>query len=209
MLAKTRGIDISHWQGFVDFKKVKSDGFDFVILKAGGSDAGFYKDALFERYYADAKEVNLNVGAYYFTGKNCTSKSIGKADAERFAKLLNGKQFEMPVYIDIEITPKSKKKGATEATIAFCDYMEKAGYYVGIYGSDISVFADALDISKLQKYDKWVARYASYPEYVKQYGIWQYLSSGRVKGITGNVDMDIAFKDYPQIIKTNKLNGFK
>jgi GH25 family lysozyme M1 (1,4-beta-N-acetylmuramidase) len=142
-------------------------------------------------------------------GKNCTSSVDGKADAERFEKILHGKQFEIPVYIDLEATTPANKKGTTDAVIAFCEYMEKCGYYVGVYASDISGFKDKLDIARLAPYDKWVARYGSAPSYVTQYGMWQCSSTGLVPGIYGNVDIDMAYKDYPTIIKTHKLNGYK
>ena len=87
--------------------------------------------------------------------------------------------------------------------------MEKAGYYCGIYASDLSGFCDRLDITKLDNIDKWVARYGSKPTYVKAYGMWQSSDSGRVDGIRGNVDTDEAYKDYPALIKAAGLNGFK
>ena len=86
--------------------------------------------------------------------------------------------------------------------------MEAMGYYVGIYASDISGFKDRLNINQLNAFDKWVARYGSEPKYVKNYGIWQYSSSGVVDGIKGRVDVNYSKVDYPGIIKTHHLNGF-
>lgn len=202
------GIDVSHWQGVVDFDKVRRDGVDFAVIKAGGSDAGFYKDKKFERNYKNATEAGLYVGAYYFVGKNCTSYADGVADADRFLDLIKGKRFDMPVYIDIEQTPVYKRQGATDAVIGFCGRLESAGYYVGIYGSDIGGFKDRLVLSRLSAYDKWVARYGSKPKYVQKYGMYQYTSKGHVDGIKGYVDLDIAYYDYPSIIQRNHLNGF-
>ena len=136
------------------------------------------------------------------------STEDGRADADRFVKMLNGKQFEMPVYMDIESTPISKKKGATDAVIAFCEVLEAAGYYAGVYASDISGFKDRLDANRLTRFDKWVARYGSKPSYITEYGMWQSSETGKVKGINGNVDLDTAYKDYPTIIKKLGLNGF-
>lgn len=203
---KTYGIDVSHWQGLVDFKKVATV-CDFVIIKAGGSDAGFYKDKKFESNYKKAKEAGLCVGAYYFVGKNCTSYDAGVADAERFIELLAGKSFEYPVYIDIEQTPIVKRQGATDAVIGFCETMENAGYYVGVYASDIGGFKDRLVLSRLSLYDKWVARYGSKPKYVAKYGMWQKSSKGIIIGIKGNVDLDEAYLNYPAIMARMHLNG--
>ena len=208
-MAIFKGIDVSRWQGTINWKAVKESGIDFVIIKAGGSDAGFYTDSKFEQNYAGAKTVGIPVGAYYFVGSTCLNKSCGEADAKRFIDILKGKQFERPVYIDIETTPTNAKAGATEATIAFCETMEKAGYYCGIYASDNSGFKARLEINRLTPYDKWVAIYGSEPKYVKEYGMWQSSSTGRVNGINGNVDMNVAYKDYPFIIKKAGLNGFE
>lgn len=203
------GIDVSHWQGAIDWKKVKDFGIEFAIIKAGGSDAGFYTDSAFEANYTSAKMVGVPVGAYYFVGSGFTSVDDGVADAKRFIDIIKGKAFEYPVVLDIESTSPSDKAGATDATIAFCETMENAGYYVSIYASDISGFKEKLDISRLGDYDKWVARYGSHPQYVKEYGMWQKASNGLVEGIGGRVDLDESYKDYPTLIASMGLNGLK
>ena len=205
-MSEFRGIDVSHWQGAIDWTKVKASGIQFAIIKAGGSDAGFYTDPRWEENYKGAKDNGIAVGAYYFVGPGCISSADGKADAERFLAQLNGKQFEYPVYIDVEATPASEKAGATEAAIAFCRAMEAAGYYAGIYSSTYSGFRDRLDDSKLTPFTHWVAQYASKCTYGGSYGIWQYSSSGQVNGISGRVDMDVSYQDFPSIIKAG---GFR
>ena len=204
---KMLGIDVSHWQGTVDFKKVKKL-CDFVIIKAGGSDAGFYTDKKFERNYEKAKEAGLFVGAYYFVGKDCVSYADGVADAKRFLEIVKGKSFEFPLVIDIEQTPVWKRNGATDAVIGFCETIEAAGGYAMIYGSDIGGFKDRLVLSRLTAFDKWVARYGSRPKYVTKYGLWQKSSKGIMDGIKGFVDMDEAYYNYPAIMARNKLNSF-
>ena len=156
-----KGIDVSHWQGSIDWGKVKATGISFAIIKAGGSDDGFYTDSKWEANYKGAKASGIAVGAYYFVGPKCVNAAAGKADAERFIQLLKGKQLEYPVFMDNEAQPVSAKAGITEATIAFCETMEAAGYYVGIYGSAYSGFQDRMDDSKLTAYTHWVAQYAS------------------------------------------------
>ena len=112
------------------------------------------------------------------------------------------------MYIDLETTNTWDKTGATDACIGFCQTMEQAGYYCGIYASDIYGFADRLDISRLAAFDKWVARYGSKPQYVRTYGVWQKSDEGRVPGISEKVDLDESYMDYPSIIKDKGLNGF-
>ncbi|ENZ13280.1 GH25 family lysozyme [Enterocloster clostridioformis] len=207
-MARTKGIDVSHWQGTIDWNKVKAAGIQFAIIKAGGSDAGTYTDSKWEANYKGAKAAGIPVGAYYFVGKDCVTAAAGKADAERFIQILKGKQLEYPVYMDNEAQPASAKAGITEATIAFCETMEAAGYFVGIYGSAVSGFKERMDDSKLTDYAHWVAQYASKCTYSGKYGIWQYSSKGSVDGISGNVDMDYGYIDYPSIIKTGGFNGY-
>lgn len=203
-----KGIDVSHWQGNIDWAKVTSSGVQFAIIKAGGSDDGFYTDSKWEANYKGAKANGIAVGAYYFVGPKCVDAASGKADAERFIQLLKGKQLEYPVFMDNEAQPASEKAGITEATIAFCEAMEAAGYFVGIYGSTDSGFRERMDDSKLTAYTHWVAQYASKCTYAGSYGIWQYSSTGRVSGISGNVDMDLSYVDYPSAIKGGGFNGY-
>lgn len=206
----SKGIDVSHWQGNINWMAVKDSGIDFAILKAGGSDKGFYKDKKFEQNYINAKTAGIKVGAYYFVGKLCKSYRDGAADAERFIKMLEGKQFEYPVYIDFEAPDCSSKTGNTDACIGFCETMEKAGFFVGIYASEISGFKDRLEDERLQSYSHWVARYGRKPASISErvFGIWQYSSKGRVAGISGNVDMDESYVDFASVIKRRGFNGF-
>lgn len=202
-----KGIDVSHWQGDIDWQLVKNSGVEFAIIKAGGSDDGFYTDSKFESNYAGAKAVGLPIGAYYFVGKDFVSSADGKADADRFIEILKGKSFEYPVYLDIESTNPKDKEGVTDAAISFCRQMENAGYFVGIYGSDIGTFRTRLDNERLDNWTKWVANYSHEPSYVTDYKMWQHSSKGNIAGIQGNVDLNICYADYPTIIKAGGFNG--
>lgn len=184
------GIDVSHWQGAIDWEQVKASGIDFVIVKAGGSDAGFYRDSRFDENYEGAKAAGLMVGAYYFVGKYCISAGDGSADAQRFLKIVEGKTFDLPLFIDIETTPYDRKRGATDAVIAFCDVIENAGYMSGVYASKTSGFADRLEDARLSNIRHWVAQYNDKCTYQGVYLMWQKSSTGNVSGINGNVDLD-------------------
>lgn len=204
-----KGIDVSHWQGAIDWSKVRNAGIQFAIIKAGGSDAGFYKDSRFEANYAGCETAGIHVGAYYFVGKNCTSKADGEADAQRFLAMLKGKQFDMPVYLDFEAPTAGNVNGNTQAAIGFCNALEKAGYFAGIYASDISGFKERLHSSALKQFTWWVARYGSKPTFATaSMAMWQYSSSGKVNGINGNVDMDECYQDFPSVIKSKGFNGY-
>lgn len=204
-----KGIDISHWNGDIDFNKVKADGIEFVIIKAGGSDRGFYKDPKFEINYERARAAGLSVGAYYFVGKLFLGVTSGAADAKRFLEIIKGKEFDYPVFLDLETTDARKKEEATEASIAFLTVLEEAGYFAGIYASDVSGYAERVDHTKLLRFTHWVARYGKAPEVCKEHSIWQQSSKGSVKGISGSVDLDESRVDFKKIIKEKGFNGFK
>lgn len=200
-----KGIDVSRWQEGIDFNAVRAAGYDFVILKAGGSDDGFYTDRCFESFYDQARTAGLYIGAYYFVGPEFTSAEDGRADAERFIRILGNRLFEMPVFVDIECTRPADKGGVTEAAIAFCETMEEAGYYVGIYASECSGFRDRLDAKRLTNYTWWVAAWGDAEPDIP-YGIWQYNNNGRVGGVT--VDEDAAVEEFRAVIAAGGYNNY-
>lgn len=215
---KIYGIDISKFQAGLNLSQAKNGGVGFAILRAGytgyGDGISKAKDPNFESFYSTAKSIGLPVGCYYFTIATSYQKGVDEANW-LYNNCLKGKQFEYPIYIDVEDDTGGKrylrnagKDATTQGIKGFCETLEKLGYYVGIYGSDISTFQDMVNLNQLTMYDKWVARYGSNPSYVKSYGMWQYSSSGRVNGYNGNVDVNYAYKDYPTIMKTKGLNGY-
>ncbi len=213
-----KGIDISKYQAGIDLNNIKNNGYDFVIIRAGytgwGDGDSMAIDPSFEDSYSRAKSAGLGVGAYYFTIATSYQEGVDEANW-LYNNCLKGKQFDYPIYIDVEddtggkqYLRKAGKNATTQGIKGFCETMEKLGYYVGIYASDISGFKDMMNIDELKDYDKWVARYGKKPEYVTEYGMWQTTSSGKVNGYSGNLDLNEAYKDYPNIIKDNGLNGY-
>lgn len=205
------GVDVSKWQGSIDWGAAKQD-IDFAILKAGGSDAGFYEDAYFKDNYKECKKYGIPVGCYYFVGKHFgDQEGNGFADARRFYDIIKGKTFEFPIYIDIEITPTDAKarEGTTREAISMVKTLEAAGYYVGIYGSDIATFKNRLNYKDISDIDIWVAKYSQNPPaWATRWRIWQYSSSGTVSGINGRVDLNRCNTNFPYIMKTKGLNGY-
>lgn len=203
----TKGIDISKWQGVISvdtFKKFRNQGIEFVVFRAYCNG----KDSCFEHNYKNAKTAGLAVGSYcYIYGK---SVEAVKKEAENFLDAVKGKIFEYPLYLDIEDKSLEKlgKKLLTDMCIAFCDTVENAGYYCGIYANP-AWFDGILDKSRLAKYDKWLAHWVKSPKYGNEFGgLWQY-GTGRLDGYNGEIDMNISYRDYPSIIKNSGLNGFK
>ena len=206
------GIDISKWQS--DFPlsvAIASDGVEFVIAKCGGSDKGVYKDPQFENNYKKAKEAGIPIGTYWFSKAMTVEEA--QRDAEYCYELLKGKQFELPVYIDVENKQQLSvgKNKLTSIIDAFLSYLEQRGYFVGIYSSE-SYFKLYMDDNYLQKYAHWIAAWRTSKPTASNCGIWQFggetnkIRSNKIQGMT--VDQDYMFIDYPSIIKKAKLNGF-
>lgn len=204
----TKGIDVSKYQGNIDWQKVKASGVDFAILRAGYGKFFSQKDPSFDRNYENARKAGVKVGAYWYSYAKSTNDA--KREAETFLKVLSGKQFEMPVAFDIEESSQAQKGKAFVSSLikAFCERVENAGYFVSIYASK-SWFDNYIDDECKKLYDTWLARWGASPDYNGNIGIWQNSSSGRIDGIAGRCDTDIAYKNYPLIMKQYGLNGFE
>lgn len=200
----TKGIDISGYQGKIDFDKVKSSGVEFVIIKAG---YGTSSVESFERNYASAKAAGLHIGAYWYSYAESADGARQEADA--CIKTLSGKQFDYPVYFDLEEQTQFSKgeEFCSGLVVAFCSRLEEAGYFAGLYMS--RYFLENFISERVRaRYTVWVAEYSSECRYVGEFGIWQY-GVGRVKGVENECDLDLAYIDYPPIIKGGGFNGYK
>lgn len=202
---KLKGIDVSKWQGNIDFKRVKQSGQDFVIIRAGYGQRA--KDPYFERNYIGAKFAGLSVGAYWYS--YATSIREAEIEAKNCIALLCGKQFDFPIYYDIE-EPKQLARGKqfiNDIIRKFCQTMESAGYYVGVYMSK-SPAETLLDDDVKKNYDLWIAQYNKTCTYKGSYQIWQNSSEGKIDGINGKCDTDVCTFDYPGVIKKKHFNGY-
>lgn len=204
MSVKLKGIDVSGWQGKIDFKKVKASGVDFVIVKAGYSTN---TSATWETHFANAKNNGLKVGAYWYS----YAQSIEEAreEAKAFIKALEGKQLDFPVFLDME--EKSMfDKGTGFCTLlveAFCGELEKAGYYAGVYCSTYW-YTNYVEKSVREKRPAWIADYRSKCYYTDTCGIWQY-GATTVPGVQYDCDVDWGYVDYSEYIKSHNLNNYK
>lgn len=201
----THGIDVSAWQGKINFNKVKKSGYEFVIIKAGGNDCGFYTDSRFEENYESAKKSGLKIGAYYFVHRDFSAKNAQKL-AEVFYNIVKNKTFDLPLFIDVETTPTSARTPVTTGINIFCSYLRQKGYKSGVYASAVSGFVDRIDREYLNPcIYKWVASYSYKPTGVSsEFCIWQKSSTGRVNGINGNVDINECYVDFKFAETTNK-----
>lgn len=203
MSEKLKGIDVSGYQGNIDFKEVKASGIDFALIKAGYSTSTV---PTWERNYANAKNSGLMVGAYWYSYAKTVEQGI--AEARAFIAALKGKQLDFPVYLDIEEKAQFDKGKAfcTELVEAFCGELEKAGYYAGVYCSTYW-YTNFVEESVREKRPAWIADYRAECGYKGNYGIWQY-DTAKVPGVQYDCDRDVGYVDYSLYIKANGLNGY-
>ena len=205
MAYKAKGIDISRWQGNPDFSQVRNN-VDYVIIQAGYGKYSSQKDASFTYNIANCKKNDIPVGIYWYS----YAKSVADAHAEAKAclEVIRGYKLEYPVYIDLE-----ENLGALGRTLvsniatAFCEDLEDAGYYAGIYISRAPAQSYLTD-EVAKRYALWLAEYNTQLNWSGPVGMWQYSSKGRISGINGDVDMNYCYEDYPKLIKSAGLNGY-
>lgn len=206
------GLDLSEHNGMLDFNSIKASGNDFVILRAGYGWAPDQKDRCFDAYYKQAKEAGLLVGAYHYS--YARNDKEAKEEAACFLNWIKGKQFEMPVYIDMEDADGWKRRngnpsGSDQASAAntFMEIVEKAGYYVGIYASTSWLNGYLAGLST--DYHQWEANWGSNDE--KVYGLFkpihQYTSVWELGG--KRFDRNICYQNFAAEIKASGLNGFE
>ena len=204
-LTKSKGIDVSHYNGNINWNLVKNSGeVEFAILKIGEwheSKKQLVIDDHFESYYNECKRLGIAVGGYFY------SYAFNGAEASREAaeclSVIRGKHFEMPIFLDVEddILKNAVKNGKTNrdeltnASITFCDALNNAGYRSGVYASK-NFFRDYLNAPVLERYNIWLAHYTTSTDYTGKYDLWQWTSDGIVSGITGRVDLDWCFTRY-------------
>lgn len=203
---KKLGIDISKHQGDINLTALK-DKVEFVIIRAGYSNS---IDPKFERNYNLCKELGIPVGTYWYS--YALNADAAKKEANTFLNVLKGKQFEYPVYLDMEDADGWKKKhgynfdNSKAISETFCSIVEGAGYYTGIYASK-SWFDTYL--KGLDRYNKWMAHWSNVSYEDKSgVGMHQYTSKLKLNGYLGNLDGDYAHSDFPTIIKNSGLNGY-
>lgn len=204
-----KGIDVSRYQGDIDWAKVKKAGIEFVMIRAGYGKHSDQVDAKFKTNIAGAQKAGIECGVYWYSYALNTSDAL--QEAKNCYNTIKGYKLSYPVAFDIE---DSSQMGLTNTQLSnitkvFCNYIETQKYYATVY-SFASMFRDRLNSSVTSKYDVWVAHIkVSKPGYDGKYGMWQYSHTGRVNGISTDVDLNYSYKYYPDIMKKNKLNGYK
>lgn len=198
-----KGIDVSKYQGDIDWEAVASDGVEYAFVRLGirGYESGkLVLDEYFDQNMRGADDAGISAGVYFFTQAVTVEEAI--EEAEFVLENMADYNVTYPVVFDVEMIVNSNGRAnnlsqeeRTEIAIAFCDAIKAAGYTPMIYGN-IKCFTKLLDMTRLNDYEKWYAFYDDYMYMPYDVGIWQYTENGRVAGISTSVDLNISYKQY-------------
>ena len=191
---KAKCIDISEWNCDINFNKVRNTGVTCVIIRAGYGKDPNQEDNKFQEYYRQAKSAGLNVGAYWYS--YATSVDAAKAEVKNCMKTIGGKEFDLPVFLDVEEYRQAvlPRRTLTDIISTFCDGMNSNGFNSGLYSAKSMLVDSAYPDELSNKYLIWLAMpttsYSDLPSYVD---LWQYSWTGSVDGIRGDVDLNYIY----------------
>lgn len=198
-----KGIDVSKYQGKIDWAAVKEEGIEYAFIRLGlrgYESAKIVLDEFYETNMQGANSAGVAAGVYFFT--QAVTVEEAKEEADFVIEHLAGYDVSCPVVFDVERISGGKgradqltKEERTDITIAFCEAVKAAGYTPMIYGN-VVCFTRLLDMTKLNDYEKWYAFYDDYMYMPYNVSCWQYTEKGLVDGIPGNVDLNISFKTW-------------
>lgn len=198
-----KGIDVSTYQGDIDWEKVAASGVKFVFIRLGyrGYESGLLvKDDRFEDNIRGALQNGIAVGVYFVTQAISVEEAV--EEAQFVMENIRPYNVTWPIVLDIEDaasatarTAELSQQARTDHAIAFCETVKESGYTPMLY-CNIRWFIEKLDITRITDYDKWFAQYFRKPFFPYAFQVWQYSSTGRIDGIEGNVDYNISFVDY-------------
>ena len=194
------GIDVSVWQGDIDWQQVKDAGVEFVIIRAGGRTYGYAGELFADRYaqknYEGAKAVGIQVGAYFFSQAVNTAEAV--EEAEYILEITKDWELDFPIVYDWEYVNADARtayvgpRTLTDCTAAFCQTIEEAGREAMIYFNPDQSYK-RFYLEELTEYDFWLAMYSSRMTYPFKVDMWQYSSTGYIPGIPSYVDMNLYF----------------
>ena len=204
-----KGIDVSEFQGKIDWEKVKNDGIEFAILRCGyGMDFSNQDDVEYERNANECERLGIPYGVYLMSYANTVEKA--RSEAKHVLRLIEGRKISLGVWYDIEDNGTSgaiNKETLTNIINTFCNTIKNAGHRVGVY-ANLNWLENKIEKTIKDNYDIWVAQYYSKCEYEGKYIMWQHTSSGKVNGISTNVDMNILYEGLA-VINNNDNNNSK
>lgn len=196
-----KGVDVSKWQGYIDWEKVKADGYDFAFLRLGyrgyGEAGNISIDETFHQNMQNARKHGIDLGVYFFS--QAINEEEAQEEAEFVLNALEGYKLQLPIVYDPELISNDEARTDnvtgeqfTKNTIVFCEAIKAAGFEPMIY-SNMIWEADLFDMTQLQDYPFWYADYEAVPQTPYDFTYWQYSETGKVNGIEGNADLNIQF----------------
>ena len=200
----SRGIDVSSWNGNINWTAVKNSGVSFVIIRCGYrgyTQGGLIEDSKFHSYASGAEAAGLKVGVYFFS--QATNEREAVEEASMAIAMAKSHKISYPIFIDSEYgaanhngrADKLDKATRTACIKAFCETVRSAGYTPGVYASK-SWYYNNLDAGQLNNYKIWLAHYCAQTDYKGKYELWQSSNTGRINGISGNVDINTSYLGY-------------
>ena len=204
--ALSNGIDVSLYQGIIDWAKVKKSGVEFAMIRAGyrgyGSAGTLVEDSMFSKNVLGATSNGIDIGIYFYT--QAITEEEAKEEAKFVLNLLKKYNIKLkyPIAIDTELSPPGtgradnlSVKRRTAIVKTFCEAINNSGYIPMIYANKYWLMYK-LDMSQLSEYDVWLAHYTTTTDYTGKYTIWQYTDKGVINGIDGYVDKNYGYKKY-------------
>jgi len=200
---EVKGIDISAWQGDIDWEKVKDSGIDFVIIRCGLrslANETMYEDSKFKYNISEANRLDIPVGIYFYS--TAISEVEVLEEASYVLNLIKDYKVTYPIVYDFETFGSNRTKDISDYKInknalRFLDYIRGHGYYAMLY-SNLTTLNNHWNLNYFNDYDIWLAQYIDKATYEGEYSMWQYADNGRVDGIKGNVDLDISYYAYEE-----------
>ena len=208
-MTKLLGIDVSEHNGVINWDTIKKGGIKFAIIRS--SYGHFVEDRQFRRNVKECERVHMPYGLYHYSYV-ATDQEM-REEASGFIRLCKSCKPSYPCFIDMEDADgwKASHHVSDAMNVKVCYYtcseLEANGFYAGIY-ANLDWWNNHLNSSTLDRFDKWVAQWASVNTYTKPYQMWQFTSDGRVDGYTRRLDMDYSFVDYEKLITSMGFNGY-
>lgn len=203
VITSHKGIDVSKYQGKIDWQAVKEDGVEYAFIRLGlrGYESGkIVIDEYFKQNMRGANDAGVKAGVYFFT--QAITVEEAQEEAAFVIKQLADYDVPYPVVFDVEMivggngrANNLSKEERTDICVAFCEAIKEAGYIPMIYGN-VKCFTKMVDMTRLEAYEKWYAFYGDYMYFPYEVSMWQYTEKGSVKGIKGDVDLNISFKTW-------------
>lgn len=194
------GIDVSSFQGDIDWQAVSEDGIGFAIIRLGRrgyTEGALFEDDNFRQNLQGALDAGLDVGVYFFS--QAVTPEEAEEEADFVLAALDGQELALPMTFDWEPVRQEDSRtndmsgeDATRYAVAFCERIGDAGYRPAVYFNQTQGYL-GYDLRELETYDLWLAEYDSVPDFYYHFNLWQYSESGQVDGIEGDVDLDLAF----------------